>query len=107
MRYAARRDSTEGAIVDALERAGCKVWVVGGAIDLCVWTPKLWVGVEGMGFRDRGAIVLIDCKTNKNKRGRRVRWTKTQRKMLDEGWPIVDAVTPEEALRACGFTVVT
>jgi len=54
MRYAARKDENEAAIVKALRDAGAYVWIIGLPVDLLV------------GFRDR--TLLMEVKTTSKKR---------------------------------------
>jgi len=56
VRYAAKRDQSEPAIVAALEKAGCKVWR-NLPVDLLVRVPRDPPGVAR----------LIECKTPKGK----------------------------------------
>ena len=81
---ARRVDVTQADIVKALERVGCRVWIVNGALDLVV-------------LREPNHITLIDAKGASGKR------TKTQQSMLQDGWPINFCRTPEEALVAVGL----
>jgi hypothetical protein len=43
-RYAAKRDATEGPIIDAIEKAGWYIWPLDRPVDLLCFKP-------GMGFR--------------------------------------------------------
>jgi hypothetical protein len=54
MRYAARKDSNEKAIVQALRDAGCYVWIIGLPVDLLV----------GYGSK----TLLMEIKTTSKKR---------------------------------------
>jgi len=54
MRYAARKDENEAAIVQALRDAGAYVWIIGLPVDLLV------------GFR--GRTLLMEVKTTSKKR---------------------------------------
>ena len=54
MRHAARVDSNQAAIVDALRKAGAYVWIIGLPVDLLV-------GHKGHTF-------LVEIKTNSKKR---------------------------------------
>lgn len=47
-RYAKRADSTQGAIVEALRKAGIKVWIISKPCDLLTYYPayKRWVPLE-------------------------------------------------------------
>ena len=53
MRYAARLDGNQAAIVEALRAAGCYVWVIGLPVDLLV----------GVG----GKTALVEIKTAKGR----------------------------------------
>lgn len=84
MRYARKRDESESAIVDALQKAGCQIWR-GNEVDLYVARGgRLW-GVE--------------CKSP----GRQKRLQPVQR-WLQANWEnycVVDS--PEAALEAIGI----
>lgn len=80
MSYHARRtDTTQAEIVAALRSVGWRVWIVGGAIDLAV----------NVG----GEVYLVDAKSSA-----RAPRTATQRRMVDDGWPVVFATTGQEAI---------
>lgn len=53
MRYAARVDANQAAIVEALREAGCVVWVLGLPVDLLVGK--------------NGRTVLVEVKTKRGK----------------------------------------
>lgn len=80
-RFDARRDATEPAIRDALKAVGAKYEAL-DPFDLLVLY--------------RGTLTMLDCKTPKGKP------TKKQQELIDAGWPLKFAVTPEEALKAIG-----
>lgn len=88
-RWATKRDSTEPAIVEALERVGAQVWPLDYPVDLLV--------------RFRGAWHLLECKTAYGKAAK-VRKRKEQAAQWNfiegTGTPVV--TTPTEALRAIG-----
>ncbi len=77
-------DSTQEAIVAALRGVGARVWIVGKEIDLVVYF--------------RGRTHLMDCKS------KRTRMTDTQKAMNADGWNIIFAHSPEEALYEIGAT---
>lgn len=87
MRRAARSDTTQGPIVDALRKVGAKVRIIQLPCDLLVLY--------------RGTVRLMDTKTGKGKRGR---FTKTaiQVALEAEGWPVSFPRTPDEALTILG-----
>jgi hypothetical protein len=76
-------DLTQAEIVNALERVGCLVWQINGAIDLLVCRS--------------GHLYLLECKS---KRGS---LTKTQEQMRGDGWPIRIVWSPDDALREVGL----
>jgi len=78
-------DRTQHAIVQALERAGCLVWPVNGAIDLIVTRGR--------------KVYLLECKTDA-----KPRLTATQARMIEEGWPVAVVTTESEALAAVGLS---
>jgi hypothetical protein len=80
-RWAVKRDVSEAAIVQALRRAGAKV-VLLSEFDMLVWF--------------RGALFMLDAK------GERGRITGRQQALLDDGFPLRFAKTPQEALKAIG-----
>lgn len=80
-RYAAKRDATEGEIVDALRKAGATVLRL-DVFDLLVL------------YRNR--LFMLDAKTAKG------RTTLTQEAMIAQGWPLTYVRTPIEALTAIG-----
>ena len=79
LRHDARRDANEPEIVEALEKVGCLVMRL-GLIDLLVCL--------------RGELFLLEVKTLRGTR------TKTQAKLLAEGWPISTVTNISEALAA-------
>lgn len=80
-RYAARRDSTEAAIVTALRKFGAQVLTL-DRFDLLVLF--------------RGQLFMLDAKAG------RARTTVTQDTLIALGWPLHYVKTPDEALRAIG-----
>lgn len=82
MRYAAKRDATEGAIVDALQAFGCIVIRLSqpGVPDLLVRTP------------DGGAHV-VECKAPRGTR------TPAQLKFVQTWGPVPLLRSPEEAVK--------
>ena len=85
-RYDARRDSTELAIREALTCVGA-LYIQLDKFDLLVLY--------------RGKLTMLDCKTPRGKRGTTIR-TASQQKLLDLGFPLKFARTPEEAAKAIG-----
>ena len=86
MRYAAKRDTTEPAIVDALQRFGCTVIRLSqsGVPDLLVRTPD-------------GCAHLVECKAPHGTR------TPAQRKFLQTWGPVPLIRSSEEAVKwLCG-----
>jgi hypothetical protein len=92
-RYAAKRDSVEPAIIEALEKAGWHVWQLDEPCDLLLWKPELGPGI----FR------MLEVKTG---RGKRLTVAKDKRQQAQANFiastqtPIVR--TPLEALKAVG-----
>jgi hypothetical protein len=85
MRYAARKDENEAAIVKALRDAGAYVWIIGLPVDLLV------------GFRDR--TLLMEVKTTSKKR-----LTGLQADFFEKwtGGTLCRVDSPEAALRMIG-----
>ncbi len=83
-RWAARRDGTEVAIVDALRRVGAAVLHLSdpGAPDLLVLY--------------RGRLTLLEIKAATG------RATLAQERRLAEGWPVVTVRTWQEAYKTLG-----
>ena len=83
-RYAARTDSTQAAIIKALEKVGATVWKIKWPVDLLVFYMGLLYGVE--------------CK-----RDDKAKLTKDQQEFFRvSGAMAVRASTDEEALRGIG-----
>ena len=80
-RYAAKRDGNEGAICDALEKAGALVLKL-NKFDLLV--------------RYRGSLFMLDSKMPKG------RATKAQQALIDQGWPLCFVRDEIAALKAIG-----
>lgn len=80
-RYATKRDKTEPEILRALHRAGAD-YILLDAFDVLVLF--------------RGTVTMLDCKS----KGGRV--TRNQEILVERGWPLKFAKTPEEALQAIG-----
>lgn len=80
-RWAARRDSTEAAIVTALRQVGAQVLTL-DRFDLLVLF--------------HGRLFMLDAKS------RHGRATVTQDTMIALGWPLRYVETPDEALKAIG-----
>lgn len=82
MRYAAKRDATEAAIVDALRQFGCVVIALSqpGIPDLLVRTPD-------------GRAHVVECKAPRGTR------TPAQLKFLGIWGPVPLLRSPEEAVR--------
>jgi hypothetical protein len=85
MRYAARVDENQAAIVKALRDAGAYVWIIGLPVDLLV------------GFRDR--TLLMEVKTTSKKR-----LTGLQADFFEKwmGGTLCRVDSPEAALRMIG-----
>jgi len=85
MRYAARVDENQAAIVQALRDAGAYVWIIGLPVDLLV------------GFRDR--TLLMEVKTTSKKR-----LTGLQADFFENwaGGTLCRVDSPEAALRMIG-----
>ncbi len=85
MRYAARVDENQAAIVQALRDAGAYVWIIGLPVDLLV------------GFRDR--TLLMEVKTTSKKR-----LTGLQADFFEKwtGGTLCRVDSPEAALRMIG-----
>ena len=87
MRRAARTDSTQAAIIDALKRVGVAVEIIGKPVDLLLCC--------------RGETSLMECKNpERTSEDPDSRLTKAQVEFIDR-WPgkIHLARTPEEAVR--------
>lgn len=80
-RFAAKRDRSEAAIIDALTRVGAHVLPL-DTFDLLVLY--------------RGRLHMLECKTGKG------RLTVGQQALMDFGWPLEIVRTPEQALQAIG-----
>jgi hypothetical protein len=92
-RFAKKRDTSEGPIIDALEIAGYHVWQLDRPCDLLIWR-------EDMG---PGRFRALECKTPSGKHGlaRKRNDQPDQTAFVDTtGTPVV--TTPMEALRAIG-----
>ncbi len=76
-----KRDATEPEILRALARVGAD-YILLDAFDVLVWF--------------RGRLTMLDCKAEKG------RVTRNQQVLIDRGWPLRFAKTPEEALQAIG-----
>ena len=85
MRYAARKDENEAAIVQALRNAGAYVWIIGLPVDLLV------------GYKDR--TLLMEVKTTSKKR-----LTGLQATFFEKwaGGTLCRVDSPEAALRMIG-----
>ncbi len=85
MRYAARVDENQAAIVQALRSAGAYVWIIGLPVDLLV------------GFKDR--TLLMEVKTTSKKR-----LTGLQADFFESwtGGTLCRVESPEQALKAIG-----
>ena len=86
-RYAARADSTQPAIVDALRAVGATVLHIREPFDILV--------------RYRNRLYMMDCKTPKSKAGA-IRKKPSQVKLEADGWPLLYPRSPEEAVRMLG-----
>jgi len=93
-RYAARRDTAEPDIVDALEKAGCTVYRK-LPTDLLVWHPRF----------GPGTFKVIEAKTLQGKRDPKIKIDKRQREQIEfcetTGTPRI--ATPEGALHWLGL----
>ena len=88
-RRAAKRDTAEPLIVEALEAAGAKVWPLSLPLDLLVG--------------HRGRFVLLEVKSNKRKPDKRQAvQTETIAACQTGGLPVYVVRTPEDALAAIG-----
>jgi hypothetical protein len=85
-RYAAKRDQSEKAILQALKQVGADYLLL-DAVDVLVLY--------------RGDVFMLECKTPTSKRGT-VRKTRSQVDLSARGWPIFYVTTGEQALRAIG-----
>lgn len=92
MRRAAKTDSTQAAIVEALRRVGAFVWVIGLPVDLLC------------GFR--GETYLVECKSDleRVKKPRKGPLTALQREFMQNwsGGKVCVVSSPLEALEAIG-----
>lgn len=82
------RDATHGEIVDALRGCGFRVWDLApyrAAIDLLVM----------VGDGPDASLYLVDAKAADGSAR-----TPTQRRMVDEGWPVIFAATGQQAVDA-------
>lgn len=92
LRYARRRDLSEPAIIEALERVGAEVWPLDYPVDLLVLFRRSWF--------------LLECKTG---RGKSITIAKDPRQQAQQnfiattGTPVV--CTPVEALKAIGAPI--
>lgn len=80
-RWAARRDESEAAIVDALEQVGAKIMKL-DKFDLLV--------------HYKGTLVMLDAKCHRG------RATMAQDALIRDGWPLRLVETPIDALKAVG-----
>lgn len=81
-RYAAKRDGNETEIAKALRKAGCLV--------------KFQTDYDLLVYRG-GRLYMLEVKTKSG------RLTASQRKLLDEGWPLQIVRSEDEALEAVGL----
>ena len=86
MRYAARVDANQDAIVSALRAAGAYVWIIGLPVDLLV------------GYKNH--TFLVECKDGSKKR-----LTKLQAEFFEKwcGGTLCRIDSPEAALRMIGM----
>ena len=80
-RFATRRDSVEPSIIKALRRVGAD------CILLDTWDVLILF---------RGQLFMLDCKSHRG------RITASQQDLIDRGWPLKFAKTPEDALKVIG-----
>lgn len=88
MRYAARTDSTQSAIVAAMRAMGAYVWVIGLPVDLAVG----W----------RGRTILVEVKVMTGKRNPKPSgYTKLQTEFLRDwkGGPVATVCDVDSAVR--------
>lgn len=94
-RYARRNDESQPKIIEALEKAGWHVWVIGRPVDLLVWKA-------GKGFR------CLEAKTARGKKNPKAVIDKRQQEQIEfidkTGTPRVTCAM--EALLAVGEQVV-
>lgn len=99
---AARRDNAETDIVKVLRAAGycVKHMPIGAGFDLVVWRPGYdWSNpTRNEVVRMSAKLFLFEVKDP----AKRNQLTPEERKLQDQGCPIVVVCTPEEALKACG-----
>jgi hypothetical protein len=76
-------DQTQRSIVRCLERAGCLVWLVNGALDAVVSRA--------------GQVYLLEFKTSS------AGLTARQKAMIGAGWPVKVVRNEDEALCAVGL----
>lgn len=95
MRRAARKDSSQEAIVKALRQAGCKVEIIGRPVDLLV---RYWSSIHR-----HFLWTPMECKTptKTGKRRKRTDQEKQDAYIEENCVPVVK--TPDEALRAVGL----
>lgn len=86
-----RADESQSPIIEALEKAGWHVWIIGRPVDLLAWK-------EGKGFR------CLEAKTARGKKNPKAVIDKRQKEQIDfiqkTGTPRVTSA--EEALLAVG-----
>jgi hypothetical protein len=82
--YARRTDTTHTEIVDALKAMG---WLMFDTHALPNW-------VDAVGYRPRDGVTLFEFKSGKGK------LTKSQNKLIRDGWPVRVLRTAADAARA-------
>ena len=88
-RRAAKRDTAEPAIVDALKAAGCKVWRLSTPLDLLV------------GVNQR--LIMLEVKSNNRTDKRQKQQAEDLAYCQRNGLPVYRVQTVEEALQAVGL----
>jgi hypothetical protein len=83
-RFANKRDSTEGPIMEALLSMGCLVERTDKPFDIIISYC--------------GRVYLVECKTALSKAGR-VKMTADQISMIDDGWPVAILKNRDDAIQ--------
>lgn len=87
-RWATRKDAVQKEIIQALEAAGCEVWVIEKPVDLLT--------------NFRGQWMPLECKTPQKNGKARKRNDQTEQAELIQRTAIPLVTTPMEAFRAIG-----
>lgn len=88
-RYAKKRDTAEAPIIEALRKAGCRVWQLDRPFDLLV----------GVG----GRFVVLECKSNGRVRKDQAKQTEALHDAQAGGLPCYRVQTVDDALQAVGL----